>query len=81
MKFKIFVGVMLAIIAVSSAVTAAVVVYGGMKLHTQTKTVTDKVNGFSNQIDGINQNLQSINKSLQTTNTQLQRQSSNIPTL
>ncbi|HEY1835586.1 MAG TPA: hypothetical protein VGG13_02070 [Candidatus Saccharimonadales bacterium] len=81
MKFKIFVSVMLVIIAASTATTAGVLVYGGIKVKSQTKTVTDKVNNLNGQIDGINKNLQNINKSLQSTNTQLKNQSGNISSL
>lgn len=78
MKFKIFVGVLLVIIALSTTATAAVLVYGGVKLKDQTKTVTSKVNNLSSQIDGINKNLKNINKSLQTTSAQLKSQGASI---
>lgn len=71
---------MLFLTTVATVTTAAILIYGGIKLNDQTKSITNKVNSFTTQVDGINKNLQSINQSLQITNTQLQKQASVVPT-
>jgi len=79
MKFRVFVGVMLAVIAVGTTTTAGALIYTGIKIKTQTKDVTDKVNTFNKEIDDINQNLQNLNSTLQHSTTQLQRQAGSLP--
>lgn len=79
MKFKIFIGVMLAIIAIATLTTAGALVYTGVKIKTQTKDVTSKVDTFNKQVENINQNLQNLNNTLRTNTTQLQKQASSLP--
>jgi predicted PurR-regulated permease PerM len=80
MKFKIYVGIMLFIIAAASVITAVVIVYGGIKLKDQANNITNKVNNFTSQVNDINKGLQGVSQTLQSTNSQLQKQASAIPT-
>jgi predicted PurR-regulated permease PerM len=76
MKFKIYVCVMLFIIAAATVTIAITLIYGGIKLKDSTtsaaQTATQKVNSVNQQITGVNKELQDVN-------IQLKKEESSLP--
>lgn len=68
MKFKVFVGTMLVLIVLLLATLTGAVIYAGVRVGHETKSVTTTVNGFTNSVTNINKNLQNINSQLRYDN-------------
>ena len=63
--FRIYVAIMLTVCVLLLAGVLGFLIYGGLKLKSESQTVTNKVNSFNGQVKQINNNLQNIDQQLQ----------------
>ena len=64
--YKAFIGTVLVLILIVLSLLTGTIVYVGMKIDSESKTVTSKVDTFNQSVNTINTNLQNINERLQT---------------
>jgi predicted PurR-regulated permease PerM len=62
--FKMYVYVSLFVIIVLLALLVGAVIYGGIKIKSESQTVSNKVNSFNKSVNSVNQNLQNIDSQL-----------------
>ena len=63
----VYLAVMLTIGVLLLALIAGLLIYGGVKISQESKTISTKVNDFNNQVKNINTNLQNIDNQLKLT--------------
>lgn len=64
---NVYLAVMLTIGVLLLALIAGLLIYGGVKISQESKTISTKVNDFNNQVKNINTNLQNIDNQLKLT--------------
>jgi len=62
--FKVYVSIILTIIALLQMALIALLIYGGVRLADTAKTLNTKVDTFSSKVDTLNQNLDNLDSPL-----------------
>jgi len=76
--FKIYLSIMASLGVILLAAILALLIYGGLKISQESKTITTKVNSFNQQITNLNHQFKTINKNLTKIDNQLKTTKTSI---
>jgi len=67
--FKVYISIIATLAMFILAAILFLLVYAGLKINSESKIITNKVNNFNSQVENINTNLQNINQQLKNKTT------------